>query len=53
MATIVAEPAVRERIGPYVLEKELGRGAFGLVYLAHDEQLQRLKSYVEGKALSP
>jgi len=44
------------RIGAYPIERELGRGGMGIVYLAHDLKLQRavaIKVLPEGFAQDP
>ena len=47
-----APPIIAEKIGKYRLEKQIGEGAFGVVYLAVDEDLDRQVARTAGRPLA-
>ncbi|WP_160148074.1 protein kinase domain-containing protein [Rubripirellula obstinata] len=38
---VTSGSALPDRVGKFAIKRELGRGAFGVVYLGYDEELQR------------
>ena len=49
-------PALNDTIGPFRLEREIGRGGMGVVYLSHDTRLDRpvaIKALPESLADDP